>query len=262
MLPSYDIFRSGYFLPSLFSSCLTLHALADLERLKLKSTAELKSTLSPNASWFTDPKDRNVTIHLKPPTLNISIFDDSVWSYLNDPRKHVAFTYKDRSINTIFDTNYVDENGLCSQAKNYQWGFSGLLLFFAIILTTIWAIGMWLMAIDVHLHSRLDRHERRLGGLRVALDVSRALPMHSNSEKASLPVSDNALRKRVEGAGSKITIAYMDLIDESITIGRVMDTSIGWSERRTFWIATIFILTVFGLLVAVESPLVYGEDMD
>lgn len=54
----------------------------------------------------------------------------------------VRYALSGQTSGQTYDLNYLRTNGVCQQDKNYQWGFSALLLFFVLLLTTLWAVGM------------------------------------------------------------------------------------------------------------------------
>ena len=179
-------------------------------------------------SSFTDPSNYNETIHLHAPTLNISQYKSTNWKSTAN-----ISAYRYTNNNVTMNATYVSQNGICSPEQSYQWGFSGLLLFFAIFLTTIWAFGMWSMWIDAHYQSKLALHGRRLGSYRAALDISLVLRREclDNESKDVDRLSDDAIRQKLHTGKHRTTISYAHLITEKATSNRAT-RPVRWVEWK------------------------------
>jgi hypothetical protein len=184
--------------------------------------AALGGSPSNRTSTFVDPKNDSSTIYLQAPTLNISIFN-SWWSGGSDSLPSL-YTFIDLSQNITFSAEYVQEHSTCNPEKTYQWGFSGLLLFFAIVLTTIWAIGMLLMWLDAHFQSGLNTYGREQGRYRAALDFAKVLTSELNSAGDIDMLSDKAIRRRLKKDKRIATISYTDLVTGKAKVNRTIQS--------------------------------------
>ena len=201
------------------------------------------------ASYFPDPRNSSFNITLAPPTLNIK----DVYNEL--------YTPSDQSTNQTYDLTYLEKNGICSssQEKTYQWGFSGLLLFLAIVLTTIWAMGMWAMWLDAYYQSNLDFYGRQLGRFRAALDLAEVFQRELGENSDINQLSDQALRRRTKGVQFNATIGYTTLVTRNATsnrsaeFGRWLTQRLWgrWVMRHKRWTVILAVVTLSGLLVLV-----------
>jgi hypothetical protein len=174
---------------------------------------------SNRTSTFVNPKNDSLFIDLEAPTLNISVFSGWPYFYMTSPS---LFTLIGPSPNTTFSVEYVQEYSTCNPEKTYQWGFSGLLLFFAIVLTTFWAIGMLLMWLDARFQSKLNLYGRQQGSYRAALDLSMVLTSELNSAEDIGMLSDTAIRRRMKKNKHIATISHTDLVVEKATVNRAI----------------------------------------
>jgi hypothetical protein len=182
---------------------------------------------SNRTSTFVTPKYYDLTIDLQVPTLNISAFY-SQWPGPMSP-EYSLYTFSDHSQNTTYSVAYAREHSTCNPEKTYQWGFSGLLLFYAIILTTLWALGMWLMWLDAHFQSKLDFYGREQGSYRAALDFAKVLASELDDAEEKDMLSNKAIRRRIRTNKRVVTISYTDLVVEKAVVNRAM-TPAGWKS--------------------------------
>jgi hypothetical protein len=193
------------------------------------------------ASSFPNPKNYSSNIHLAPPILDISPFSPDNWG--TGP---TAYALSDPSDNRTYDPTYIVHNGVCSPDKTYQWGFSGLLLFCAILLTTIWAIGMWAMWLDAYYQSNLDLYGRQLGVFRAALDLAQVLQGNLGNSDDIDGLSDQAIRRRTKSVQFNATISYANIATRKTTSNRSAEFG-KWLNRRRWggWIMRHKIWTIF-----------------
>ena len=161
-------------------------------------------------SYFPDPRNSSSLIELPSPTLNIIV-----------PTTEL-YTPSDKSNNQTYDLVYLEEHGTCSQEETvYPWGFSSLLLFLAIVLTTIWAIGMWAMWLDAYYQSKLDFYGRQLGKYRAALDLAEVLQGELGENSDTNQLSDEALRRRTTKSDQfNATISYTNIVTRNAPSNR------------------------------------------
>lgn len=204
-------------------------------------------------STFIDPTNSSRTIYLEGPTLNISQYYDELWVSPYLPGSLFTFTLLDGSHNGVYDTKYVRQYGTCSPDQFYQWGFSGLFLFFAIILTTIWAIGMWIMWIDAHYRSNLDLYGRQLGGFRAAWDLVQVLQSEIGDVDDIDWASDRAVRRKMQTGKHRATISYAKLVAERATSNRAGRPSACWSlvKRNERW---TLLVVALAMIVVISVP--------
>ena len=130
-------------------------------------------------------------------------------SYLYNDWTNAQFIYQ----NTTYTYADIQANGQCVQASppGYSWGFSFILLFVTALLTTIWSIGMYIMWLDAHLHSRYNRAGRRMGPFRAALDLAKAL--HKDmGEDAAEHLSNSEIKDLLKRGMNGHVIGY-ELLD-------------------------------------------------
>ena len=208
-------------------------------------------------SSFPDPKNYSSTIYLAPPILDISPFSSDISS-----SSLTAYALSDPSDNRTYDLTYLVEHGVCSPEKTYQWGFSGLLLFFAIVLTTIWAIGMWAMWLDAYYQSNLDLYGRQLGVFRAALDLAQILQGSLGENDDIDGLSDQAIRRRIKSV--RTTISYANITTRRTTSNRSAEFGKwlnrrrwgGWITRHKIWTTILTVGTsVIILVLVVVIPL-------
>ena len=133
---------------------------------------------------------------INPPSLNITAYfyagddvnKDVTWNYFpwgqnwKNPISG-ATPFAETSVGMyvlagkIYDVITLSELGSCQQTLDpvYKWGFSFVLLFLSLLLTMIWAVGMYWLWMDAYLHSRFDADHKDLGMERAILDLSTAL---------------------------------------------------------------------------------------
>ena len=180
-----------------------------------------------STTTFPDPTDPMNTIVLNSPSLDIEPFYSEFW---RGNSSRVAYALKNGS-NRTWDEDYISNHGICSPDKTYQWGFSGLLLFFSIILTTVWALGMWAMWLDAYLQSPLEHCGRSMGNYRAALDLAEVLQTELGERTRTARLSDDSLRRRMKDGCSVATITYDSIASEK-DAGVRMNELGNWLERR------------------------------
>jgi hypothetical protein len=200
-------------------------------------------------SVFTDPKDYGKTIKLPAPTLNITPFyDGHSW---NKELGSWTFTLADGSLNYTLSKEYLMDNGSCNPDNA---GFSALLLFFAILFTVIWAIGMWAIWLDADFHSKIDCHGGEMGTYRAALDIAKALneQIHLGDDAGRL--SETSIRQKLKTGKKSTTITYTDVVDQAMT-SRGMRTTGGHSWRGWYYLERHWLLTSLMATILVIAPL-------
>lgn len=236
---------------------LIMHTQADIQTLGVEPTNRT-STIAD----FLTPKNYNNTIDLEAPTLNISQYYDvqSGWSPVTNTSQ--VLYYQPSQKNT-YNSTFIKEHGVCNPEPNYQWGYSSQLLFIAVILTTVWAVGMWCMWVDAHYQSKLDLYGRRLGGFRAAVDVAQILQNEFDDTEDIDRLSDGTLRKRANASKHRVTISYADLVAEKATKNRAMRPARwpewrcwSWMNRHRIWTGILFALF---LGVAIALPVALME---
>jgi hypothetical protein len=268
-----------------------LRPFLDVQTYGFDGTNQTSSTFSPDNSTF---------FNLTSPTLNISAFyfyggyihggysvlsPDWIIPYRSggpdlQNASLARFARIDQPDNRTYDIPYIKANGLCQQQNTYQWGFSFLLLFIALLLSALWALGMWATWLDAYYNSRIDAaHERDMGSWRAAMDLAGGIsaslgagvlgdPDTTGDVLAKTTHLGNAeMRRRVRRASGRGRMSYMSL-DES---DRAMVTRSAqlrsWLEMRAWgrwllrwWAWVIAGVTLAFLLLGVVWPLVtiYG----
>ena len=118
-------------------------------------------------------------------------YESDTWA--GDP-SNAHYTLSSVNDTEIFNIQQILENGICQPQKEYNWGFSGLLLFWTVLMTTIWGIGMWKMYLDALFHAELVKYGRSMGRYRAAVDFVEVMEQklgHSGNTKS---LSDADLR--------------------------------------------------------------------
>lgn len=100
----------------------------------------------------------------------------------------------------------MEENGSCQSTNTYGWGFYFLLLFLAVLLTALWALGMRVLWLDEYFESHYDCANRYMGIHRAAIDFASALVKDMGDELPTESVSEKELilRKTKALNGGKI----------------------------------------------------------
>ena len=145
------------------------------------------------------------------------------------------------------------ENGSCNPEKAYQWGFSALLLFFAILFTTIWAVGMWAMWLDSDFHSKMNCQGREMGTYRAALDVAKAVNEQIDLGDNIDWLSETSICQKLKTGKRSTTITYTDIVDQTMT-SRGMRTTGGHSWRCWHWLERNWCCTSFMVIALVLIP--------
>jgi hypothetical protein len=240
--------------------------------------------------------NNSTTFNLPTPVLNISAF--YIWSLNLFPISNALFksaggisniftaiealSYPsrarfariDRTDNRTYDIPYIRDNGRCQQQNAYQWGFSFLLLFIALLLSALWALGMWAMWLDAYCNSKIDAAGGRdMGSWRAVMDLAEAIAACLNSDStrgqdsaASIfaetkDMGDGEIRRRVERKSKRGEIEYVDLVrSDMAAITRSAQLRM-WLQKRRWgrwllrwrgWIIAATVLVV--LLIVVVFP--------
>jgi hypothetical protein len=213
-------------------------------------------------------------ISLQAPTLNISSYVNMHWNYTGSSVGKVeepgTWTILGGSYNGTMDSTYVQNNGICSPGKGYQWGFSGLLLILTIVLTTIWAIGMWAVWVHAYYQSNLDFQGRNMGLYRAVMDIAKVVEGKLDQSTDTDLLSEQELHHESSDAGKRmLTISYEDLVAEKATTNRAMTSPWTWTRRqwkRWWWIysrkkrtrRTCLLLVAILLLIGIFVGVVLG----
>jgi hypothetical protein len=172
----------------------------------------------------------NRTCNLTGKTLNISTYylpaiyahpsrfeenfnqnEDDTWAGNSSNARYTLNSVNDTQ---IFSIDQILQNGLCQPQKEYKWGFSGLLLFWTVLMTTIWGMGMWTMYLDALFHSKLVKHGRSMGRYRAATDFVEVLQQGLSHLESTKSVSDASLRHRLTEATARPSIDYIGVTAE------------------------------------------------
>jgi hypothetical protein len=84
------------------------------------------------------------------------------------------------------------------------------------LLTAVWAIGMWLMWLNGFFHSRWDYHDREMGNYRAVVDMAQVLQDDLGDRNATEMVSDEALRQRMNARPAVAVISYQELVGQKV----------------------------------------------
>jgi hypothetical protein len=243
-------------------------------------TNSTSSIFSPNNSTI---------FNLTSPILNISafympflfVYDSS--PYGNNPAaealsypSRARFARIDQPDNRTYDIPYIKNNGRCEPQNTYQWGFSFLLLFIALLLSALWALGMWAMWLDAYCNSKIDAvGERDMGSWRAVMDLAEAIAASLNSDSVrgqdpaanifagTKEMGDGEIRRRIRRKSKRGDIGYVNLVwpDKAIITRSVRLRM--WLERRRWgrwllrwrgWVIAATIVVV--LLIGVVFPVV------
>lgn len=142
--------------------------------------------------------------------------------------KNATFLYE----NTTYSWQDVSHYGQCVQIATYKWGFSFLLLFITFVLTTIWSIGMYVMWLDAHLHSRYNRAGRQIGTYRAVLDLAKAM-RKDMGEDATENLSNTELKEKINRRLNGGVIGYQ-MLDQPGT-GHEMLPLTRWESMKIWW---------------------------
>jgi hypothetical protein len=185
------------------------------------------------------------------------------------------FARIDQPDNRTYDIPYIRNNGHCQPQNTYQWGFSFLLLFIALLLSALWALGMWAMWLDAYYNSKIDAVGRRdMGSWRAVMDLAEAIAASLNSDavRGQDPVAnifagtkelgDGEIRRRIRRESKRGVIGYVNLVwPDKATITRSVQLRM-WLERRRWgrwllrwrrWViaATIVVMLLIGVVFPV-----------
>jgi hypothetical protein len=184
------------------------------------------------------------------------------------------FARIDQPDNRTYDIPYLKNNGRCQQQNTYQWGFSFLLLFIALLLSALWALGMWAMWLDAYYNSKIDAaRERDMGSWRAVIDLAEGI-LGSLGEIPRGPdtlgdliartrnLGDSEIRRRVRREWGHGKIGYMVLVGPETGIMTRSARLRRWLEKKAWgrWLLkwrgwVIAGLTLAILLITVVSPL-------
>ena len=212
--------------------------------------------------------------NISAPTLNISSYVNMYWNYTGSSVGKVeepgTWTILGGSYNGTMDSTYVQNKGLCSPERSYQWGFSGFLLLLTIVLTTIWAIGMWAVWVHAYYQSNLDFQGRNMGLYRAVMDIAKVVEGELDQSTDTDLLSEQELHHEISDAGKRmLTISYEDLVAEKATTNRAMTspwTSTSRQWKRWWWIysrkkrtrRTCLLLVAILLLIGIFVGVVLG----
>lgn len=165
--------------------------------------------------------------------------------------------------NKTYDATYIQANGSCEPRPTYRWGFSFLLLFVTVLLTTIWTIGMYIMWLDAYLYSRFDRAHRDMGTHRAALDFAAAM-RKDIGEDTTEDLSNSELKKRVKKGLNGWRVGYDMMDGEKVPLSRAQELGMfwgrhGWSQwsirkRIIVLLVAAVVLVVIILMAVMTSP--------
>ncbi len=113
--------------------------------------------------------------------------------------------------NEVYSKTDLEKRSSCDDWKNYQWGFSFLLLFIFMVISTVWVIGMYSMWTDTYWNSRLDRSPRVMGFFRGVMDASNAM-RKDMGEDPTAEASEAEIKAMVarSGNGGQISLEGLD----------------------------------------------------
>lgn len=177
------------------------------------STSTFKNTLL-NQTYDLTGLTLNISTYFLPAIYaHPSRFEEKFDAYENDTwagdPKNARYTLNSVNGTQIFDIQQILDNGVCQPQKEYNWGFSGLLLFWTVLMTTIWGIGMWTMYLDALFHSQLVKHGRSMGRYRAAVDFVDVMQQNLGPLGSTESLSDADLRHRLKQAVVHSTIDYV-----------------------------------------------------
>jgi hypothetical protein len=138
-------------------------------------------------------------------------YENDTWA--GDP-SNARYTLSSVNDTQVFNIQQILENGVCQPQKEYNWGFSGLLLFWTVLMTTIWGIGMWTMYLDALFHSKLVKYGRSMGRYRAAVDFVEVMEQNLSHLESTKSVSDASLRHRLTEATARPSIDYIGVTAE------------------------------------------------
>jgi hypothetical protein len=283
----------------------SLTIFTDVYTYGFNGTNSTSSIFSPNNTTIFSPNNgsifstNNGTIfNLTSPTLNISAFYISALDIFSFPNALIVsgssansniaatealsypslarFARIDQPDNRTYDIPYIRNNGRCLPQNTYQWGFSFLLLFIALLFSTLWALGMWAMWLDAYYNSKIDAvGERDMGSWRAVMDLAEAFAASLNSDgiRGQDPVANifagtkemgnGEIRRRIGKGSKRGEIGYVNLVcSDKAVITRSVRLRI-WLERRRWgcwllrwrrWViaATIVVVLLIGVVFPVS----------
>jgi hypothetical protein len=210
---------------------LTKLTVPDVEQYGFNGTNHSSSTFNSSGKIYTLPSPvLNITTYYPEDNLSGSVSSGSIY----DPS--VGFTYSDGTKalyaldNNTYDLDYIQANGSCEPRPTYRWGFSFLLLFVTVLLTTIWTIGMYIMWLDAYLYSRFDRAHRDMGTHRAALDFAAAM-RKDIGEDTTEDLSNSELKKRVKRGLNGWRVGYDMMDGEKVPLSRAQELGMFWERR-------------------------------
>jgi hypothetical protein len=183
------------------------------------------------------------------------------------------FARIDQPDNRTYDIPYIRDNGRCQQQNTYQWGFSFLLLFIALLLSALWALGMWAMWLDSYYNSQIDAAGGRdMGSWRAVMDLAEAIAASLNSDgirgqdpaanifAGTKDVGDREIRRRIRRESKRGEIGYVDLawpnkavITRSVQL-RMWLQGRRWGRWFLRWRGWVIAATIVVVLIGVVFP--------
>jgi hypothetical protein len=167
----------------------------------------------------------NGVVTLDAPTLNISAFyipeGDFTYSIGNDTSgryrnpTEAVFAWN----NVTYSRDYMIKYGSCvpELPTSYKWGFSFLALWIFMLVSAVWAIGIYALWLDAYLHSRLDRQptsKRVAGSYKVALTLAKAINQNFGEAVADT-LTNSALKEKIRRDVHGGKLSYAALLWES-----------------------------------------------
>ena len=188
--------------------------------------------------------------NISAPTLNISSYVNMYWNYTGSSVGKVeepgTWTISGGSYNGTINSTYLQNKGICSPGKSYQWGFSGILLLLTIVITTVWAIGMWVVWIHAHYQSNLDFQGRNMGLYRAVMDIAKIVEGELDQSTDTDILSEQELHCSLKAGKRTLTISYKDLVAEKAPYKR------DWRPRiysRKAWVEKTCLLLVVAVVL-------------
>lgn len=158
--------------------------------------------------------------------------DNIPWSYLVPLSSNTSTDWSWTYDNETYDLAFVTRYASCKPVDSHNWGFSFLLLFITLLLLSIWSLGTYILWLDVHLHSKLDRTGRQMGMVRASHDLVEAMHRDGTSDSIDHTLGEGAIRKKIVTTTRSRTeqsgMTYQYLIDGTSTTR--------WETIKKYWI--------------------------
>ena len=132
----------------------------------------------------------------------------------------------------VYELEELNLRGRCQQANtSYRWGFSFLILFWFVILSLVWSVGMYVLWLDAYFHSRFDRAGRSMGLQRAILDLAYCMQKDVDEEGREMLSNPKLQRKiRRDLKGGRIT--YEMLEEKLLPVSRATASRMWWRETN------------------------------